>query len=249
MAKLYVVGIGPGNYEDMTVRAVRTLGGCELIVGYDLYIDLIRPFFPDKEFYSTAMHGETERCRYALERAAEGKSTAVVCSGDAGVYGMAGLVFELRGERSEPEIEVVSGLTAASSGAAVLGAPLTHDFAVISLSDLLTEGADIEARLECAARSGFAIVLYNPSSIRRADHLRRACDIIGKYVPDTCVCGVVRNIGRSGEEKKLMTLGELRGYNADMFTTVFIGNAKTKLIGDKMVTPRGYKLETSSNFI
>ncbi len=241
MAKLYVVGIGPGSYEDMTIRTVKALGGCDLIVGYNVYIDIIRPYFPDKEYYSTPMRGETERCRYALGMAESGKKTAVICSGDAGIYGMAGLLFELRGERNEPEIEVVGGLTAACSGAAVLGAPLTHDFAVISLSDLLTDKSDIELRLECAAKAGLSIVLYNPSSIKREDYLRQACDIVLKYAEETRVCGIVRNIGRSGESNQIMTLKELRDYKADMFTTVFIGNAKTKRIGDKMVTPRGYR--------
>lgn len=144
--KLYVIGIGPGAFEDMTMRAVKALESCELIVGYSVYVELIRPHFPDKEYYATPMRGEAERCRYALKMAEEGKRTAVICSGDAGVYGMAGLVYELRGEKPEPEIRVISGLTAACSGAAILGAPLTHDFAVISLSDLLTEWETIDRK-------------------------------------------------------------------------------------------------------
>lgn len=241
MTKLYVVGIGPGSHEDMTIRAEKVLSGCDLIVGYSVYVELIRPYFPDKEFYSTPMRKEAERCRYALHMAESGRNTAVVCSGDAGIYGMAGLLYELRGERSEPEIGVVGGLTAACTGAALLGAPLTHDFAVISLSDLLTDSSDIENRLECAAKAGLSIVLYNPSSIRRKDHLRRACDIILRHAEETRVCGVARNIGREGETCRVMTLKELRDYEADMFTTVFIGNPHTRLIGDKMVTPRGYR--------
>ena len=241
MADLYVVGIGPGSYEDMTIRAVNALGGCDLIVGYDVYNDLIRPYFPDKEYYSTPMRGEAERCRYALDMAESGKNTAVICSGDSGIYGMAGLLFELRGEKSEPEIKVIGGLTAACSGAAVLGAPLTHDFAVISLSDLLTKKSDIELRLECAAKAGFSIVLYNPSSIKRGDYLKEACEIVLRYADENRVCGIVRNIGRSGESLQIMTLKELRDYKADMFTTVFIGNPNTRQIGNKMVTPRGYR--------
>ena len=238
--KLYVIGIGPGDYEDMTYRAVKALESCDLIVGYGVYVDLLRPHFPDKEYYVTPMRGEAERCRYALKMAGEGKTTAVVCSGDAGVYGMAGLVYELRGEKPEPEIEVVSGLTAASSGAAVLGAPLTHDFAVISLSDLLTDWELIEKRLDLAAQAGLSIVLYNPSSRKRHDYLRRACEILLRHVEPERVCGIVRNIGREGEHFQVMTLRELQEYQADMFTTVFIGNPQTKRIAGKMVTPRGY---------
>lgn len=239
--KLFVIGIGPGAYEEMTLRAVKALESCELIVGYSVYTELLRPHFPEKEYYVTHMRGEVERCRYALERAAEGKRTAVVCSGDAGVYGMACLVYELRGSAPTPEIEVISGLTAACSGAAVLGAPLTHDFAVISLSDLLTEWETIEKRLDCAAQAGLSIVLYNPSSKKRHDYLRRACEIILRHAEPERVCGVVRNIGRTGESCQIMTLQELYTYEADMFTTVFIGNPQTKNIGGKMVTPRGYR--------
>lgn len=239
--KLYIVGIGPGAFEDMTIRAVKALENSELIVGYGVYVDLVRPHFPDKEYYVTPMRGEAERCRYALEKAGEGIRTAVICSGDAGVYGMAGLVYELRGERNEPEIEVICGLTAACSGAAILGAPLTHDFAVISLSDLLTEWELIEKRLDCAAKSELSIVLYNPASRKRKDYLRRACEIVLRYAEPNRICGVAKNIGREGEAYQVMTLAELKDYEADMFTTVFIGNPQTKRIGEKMITPRGYR--------
>lgn len=239
--KLFVIGIGPGAFEEMTVRALKALESCEMIVGYSVYVELIRPHFPDKEYYVTPMRGEIERCRYALEMADVGKRTAVICSGDAGVYGMAGLVYELRGEKKEPEIEVISGLTAACSGAAILGAPLTHDFAVISLSDLLTEWETIENRLALAAEAGLSIVLYNPASRKRHDYLRRACEIVMRYAEPERVCGAVRNIGREGESFQVMTLAELCHYEADMFVTVFIGNPQTKKIGGKMVTPRGYR--------
>jgi len=239
--KLYVIGIGPGAYEDMTVRALKALESCELIVGYGVYVDLVRPHFPEKEYYVTPMKGEVARCRYALEKASEGICTAVICSGDSGVYGMAALVYELRGEENTPEIEVISGLTAACFGAAILGAPLTHDFAVISLSDLLTEWETIENRLDCAAKSGLSIVLYNPSSIKRHDYLQKACDIILRYAEKERVCGIAQNIGREGQQYQVMTLEQLREYQADMFTTVFIGNPQTKEIGGKMITPRGYR--------
>lgn len=241
MSKIRVVGIGPGDYEEMTMRAVKALKASDVIVGYHVYVDLIRPHFPEKEYHTTPMRREAERCQYALDLARVGREVAVVCSGDAGIYGMAGLIYELRGEAALPEVEVIGGLTAACSGAARLGAPLTHDFAVISLSDLLTEWATIERRLACAAQGGFAIVLYNPGSMKRKDHLKRACEIILKYAPEDRVCGVVRNIGREGEVCQVMTLGALKEYEADMFTTVFIGNPDTLAIRDRMVTPRGYR--------
>ena len=166
---------------------------------------------------------------------------ALVCSGDAGVYGMAGLIYELRGESETPEIVVVGGLTAACTGAALLGAPLTHDFALISLSDLLTEWETIEKRLDRAAEAGLSIVLYNPASKKRRDHLRRACEVILRHAEPLRVCGVACNIGREGEHVAVMTLAQLCSYEADMATTIFIGNPQTKTIGGRMVTPRGYR--------
>ena len=245
MKKLFVVGIGPGDYESMTIRAEKALKECSVIVGYTVYVELIEEFFPGKEFLTTPMRQEKERCRMAFSEAEKGKTTAMICSGDAGVYGMAGLIYEIGTEFPEVEIEIVPGITAALSGAALLGAPLTHDFAVISLSDLLTPWEKIEKRLLAAAEADFSICLYNPASKKRADYLRRACELLLKSRPAETVCGIVRNIGRDGEEKKLMCLGELRDYEADMFTTVFIGNSQTFLEGrdsQVMVTPRGYRL-------
>lgn len=239
--KLTVVGIGPGNEENMTLRAKQALESAQVIVGYQVYVNLVKERFPGKEFLTTGMTRETERCRMALEEAKKGKRVAMVCSGDSGVYGMAALCFELRGEDTLPEIEVVPGLTAACSGGAVLGAPLTHDFAVISLSDRLTPWEKIEARLRCAAQGDFAIAIYNPKSHGRPDHLARACDILLEQLPRERLCGVVRNIGREGEQAVLLTLEQLRDYDADMFCTVFIGNAMTRRIGGRLVTPRGYR--------
>ncbi len=241
MGKLTVVGIGPGDYDNMTVRADRVLRECQVIVGYHVYVDLVKDRYPDKEFLTTPMTREADRCRMALDAARSGKNVAMVCSGDSGVYGMAGLVYQLRGGDAEPEISVVPGLTAACSGAAVLGAPLTHDFAVISLSDRLTPWDKIEARLEAAARADLSIVLYNPASKGRPDYLRRACGILLRTPPEDRPCGVVRNIGRPGEQGTVMSLAELREFEADMFCTVFIGNSQTANIGGKMVTPRGYR--------
>ncbi|MCQ4725849.1 precorrin-3B C(17)-methyltransferase [Anaerotignum faecicola] len=242
MNKLYVVGIGPGSFEDMTIRALNVLNGCDVIIGYTVYVELVRKYFKDAEFLSTPMRKEKERCIMALEQAAKGRRTAVICSGDAGVYGMAGLVLELGKGYPNVEIEVVSGITAALSGGALLGAPLTHDFAVISLSDLLTSWETIENRLKAAAEGDFAVCIYNPSSKKREGYLKKACDIMLKYKDGSTVCAAVRNIGREGVEKHILTLNELREYKADMFTTVFIGSSETKEINGFVVTPRGYSL-------
>ena len=239
--KVTVIGLGPGAGADLTGRAREALAACDLVVGYTAYVALIKDEFPDKEYRSTGMRKEVDRCRAAVEAAVEGHDVAMVCSGDSGVYGMAGLIYEVAQDYPPVDIEVVPGITAACGGAAVLGAPLTHDFAVVSLSDLLTPWEKIEARLTAAARADFVLCLYNPASRSRPDYLQRACDILlaaGKS-PDT-VCGTVRNIGRAGEEARILTLGQLRDTQVDMFTTVFVGNSQTKVLGGKMVTPRGY---------
>lgn len=240
MKKLYVVGIGAGDYDGMTVGAVKALERADVIVGYTVYCDLVRPYFKDKTFISTPMMKETERCRLALGRAADGETVALICSGDAGIYGMASPVLELAGEYGV-DVKIIAGVTAASSGAALLGSPLTCDFAVISLSDLLTPAETIEKRLEHAAAADLCIVLYNPSSKKRADHLKRACEMIMKYRKPETVCGTARNIGRDGEESRVLTLAELAETDTDMFTTVFVGNSETKIINGRMVVPRGYK--------
>ncbi len=241
MSKLYVVGIGPGNYENMTIRAVQALKDCDLIVGYTVYVDLVKEYFPEKEFLTTAMTKEVERCSLALEEAHKGKNVAMICSGDSGVYGMSALIYELRGETSEPQVEVIPGLTAACSGAALLGAPLTHDFAVISLSDRLTKWETIVDRLRHAAQADLSIAIYNPCSKGRPDHLKKACDILLEYLPKDRICGICRNIGRREESAQILTLEELKQAEVDMFCTVFIGNAMCKSINGKMVTPRGYR--------
>ena len=237
---LLVVGIGPGGGSDLTRRAYEALESCDVIVGYTVYTDLLEKEFPDKEMLTTPMRREVERCKIALERAQAGERVAMVCSGDPGVYGMAGLCYELAGEYPSVDIEVIPGISAAFGGAAVLGAPLMHDFAVISLSDLMTPWEKIAKRLELAAEADFVICLYNPTSKKRADYLQRACDILLRHKPASTVCGTVRNIGREGEESHVLTLGELRNKSVDMFTTVYIGNERTMQLGGSMVTPRGY---------
>lgn len=239
--KIYVVGIGAGSADGMTYEARRVLENADVIVGYTVYADLVKKLLPNKEYYTSAMKQERERCEKAVEMVAQGRKVAVICSGDAGVYGMASLLYEVAAEYEDIEVCVVAGVSAMLSGGALVGAPLGHDFAVISLSDLLTPWKKIEKRLECAAIGDFAVCLYNPSSKKRHDYLQKACDIMLRHRDTKTVCAIARNIGRDGEEYAVMTLSELRDYEADMFTTVFIGNSQTREIKGKMVTPRGYK--------
>ena len=241
LKKLYVVGIGPGAYEKMTIEAAEALKNSDVIIGYTVYVDLVKEHFAGKEFLTTPMKKEVERCKMAFEEAMKGKTVSMICSGDAGVYGMVGLMYEVGMNYPEVELSVIAGVTAATGGAAVLGAPLIHDFCLISLSDLLTPWEKIETRLLDAAHGDFVICLYNPSSKKRHDYLQKACDLMLKYKSEETVCGIVGNIGRDGESEKVMTLKELRDTQVDMFTTVFIGNSQTKNINGKMVTPRGYK--------
>lgn len=241
MGTLYVVGIGPGAPDVLTDAAKAALSRAEVLCGYTLYVELVRGLFPEKEVYSTGMTGEIERCRYALRLAQSGRDTALVCSGDAGIYGMAAPVLELKPDYPGVTVEIVPGVTAALSGAALLGAPLGHDFCVISLSDRLTDWDVIARRLEAAAAGDFAICLYNPASHHRKDSLRRACGILLRAKAPETVCGVARSIGRDGESVSILTLLELCETEADMFTTVFIGSSQTRRIENRMVTPRGYR--------
>ena len=218
MSKIYVVGIGPGEYEQMTMRAANALSSCDTIVGYTVYVDLVKAHFADKEFLTTPMRKEVDRCVLAFEEAKKGKTVAMICSGDAGVYGMSGLMLEIGVDYPEVEVEVIPGVTAATGGAAVLGAPL-----------ILASEAD------------FVICLYNPSSHKRKDYLQKACDLMLQHKAPETVCGLVQNIGREGETYRILTLQELRDTQVDMFTTVFVVNSMTKEINGKMVTPRGYR--------
>ena len=241
MSKIFVVGIGPGEYEQMTIRAVNALQSCDVIVGYTVYVDLVKEHFAEKEFLTTPMRREVERCRMAFEEAKKGRSVAMICSGDAGVYGMAGLMLKIGQEYQDIPGEVIPGVTAALGGGAVLGAPLIHDFCLISLSDLLTPWEKIEKRLLAAAEADFVVCLYNPSSKKRHDYLEKACDLMMRYKSPETMCGIVSNIGREGETGRVMSLKELRDTRVDMFTTVFVGNSQTTAIDGKMVTPRGYR--------
>ncbi len=241
LMKLYIIGFGPGSYEGMTIAAEKAIEDSDIIAGYTVYADLLKKYFPEKEYYSTPMRRERDRVIFALEQS-KLRNTALVCSGDSSVYAMAGLAYELSEDYPDTDIIPVAGVTAALSGGALLGSPLTNDFAVISLSDLLTPAEKIDRRLEAAAMGDFTMVLYNPSSKKRKGYLKHACEIMLRYKSPETVCGYVRNIGREGEEYGILTLSELCGFEADMFTTVFIGCAETRIINGKMVTPRGYDL-------
>ena len=238
MNKLYVIGIGPGEYEQMTLKAIHAMEKSEVIIGYTVYVDLVKEHFPGKEFLTTPMKKEVDRCVMAFEEAKKGKVVSMICSGDAGVYGMSGLMYEVGVNYPEVELEIIPGVTAATGGAAVLGAPLIHDFCLISLSDLLTPWEKIEARLLAAAEADFVVCLYNPSSRKRSDYLQKACDLMMQYKSPETVCGIVSYIGRDGEHYEVMDLKTLRDTKVDMFTTVWVGNSQTKEINGKMVTPR-----------
>lgn len=240
--RIYVVGMGPGKEEMMTAQAMAALEWADTIIGYRVYLELLGERFLGKELLSTPMRQEKERCRLAFEEAEKGKKVAFLCSGDAGIYGMASLMYEIGKEHPAIELEVIPGVTAASSGAAVLGAPINHDFCVISLSDILTPWEKIEKRLAAAAMGDFAMVIYNPASHKRKDYLQRACDILLEYLEEERACGYVENIGREGTRAVTCTLKELRDSRVNMFTTVFIGNAGSEIVKDKLITKRGYRI-------
>lgn len=240
--RIQIVGMGPGSREMMTPQAATAIAEADVVVGYTVYVELIRKSFPEKDTFTTPMRKEMERCRKCYEFAMEGKHVAMVCSGDAGVYGMASPVLSLGEEFPEVDVEILPGITAANSGAAVLGAPLNHDYCVISLSDLLTPWAVIEKRIRCAIQGDFALAIYNPSSRKRADYLKRAVDIMmSEGAASDRACGYVMNIGRAGTQAVTCTLDQLREASVDMFTTVFVGNSQTIIRNGKMMTPRGYR--------
>lgn len=239
-----VVGFGPGSAADMTLRAADAIRSADLVVGYSTYIDILKAHFPDAHYYATPMTREIERCVYAVDQAMAGKRVAVVSSGDSGIYGMAGIVFEIAAQQAPgpdaPEIRVIPGITAAASAAALLGAPLMHDFAVISLSDLMTPLDLIYQRIEAAASADFVLCLYNPKSKKRSGYLAEACRIAGRYRSGTTPCGIASHIGRPGEQWALTDLDGLPGAEVDMFSVVIIGNSQTRMLDNRMVTPRGY---------
>jgi precorrin-3B C17-methyltransferase len=239
MAKLYVVGIGPGGKEHLTLKAINALQHCHVIVGYTFYIELIQEFIQGKIVITTGMTGEIERCKRAIEEVNKGFDTCIVSTGDPGLYGMAGPVLELT---EDIEVEIVPGVSAAFCAASEVGAPLMHDFCTISLSDLLTPWEIIEKRLEQAAQADFVIALYNPKSKGRQHHIESAVDILLKYKKAGTPVALIKNAGRGGTEKKLVTLSTMNYEFIDMKTLVIIGNSQTYIKGERMITPRGYRV-------
>ncbi len=247
MIKLYVVGFRPGNREGMTIGAEQILKETELVVGYDTYAAILKTTFPEKEYITTGMRDEMKRVQMALSHAAEGKKVTVVCSGDGSVYGMASLLFEMAerdGYLDRIEIIPVPGVTAALSGGALLGAPLSDDFLTVSLSDHLTPKDVIIQRLTAAAASDLCTVIYNPKSKTRPSVLWEACELFLQYRMPETVCGFCDRIGREEEMSQVLPLSELcevsKTDRIGMQSIVFIGNSKTRNIGGKMVTLRGY---------
>ncbi|SJZ42277.1 precorrin-3B C(17)-methyltransferase [Garciella nitratireducens] len=239
---LYVVGIGPGNLEHLTQAAKNALESADIIIGYTTYIFLIKDIIMGKKVIQSPMKGETDRCKKALELAHKGEKVAIVSSGDAGIYGMAGIVYEIaQREEMNLKIEVIPGVTAAFAAAAVLGAPIMHDFAVISLSDLMTDWNLIQKRLELAAKADFVICLYNPKSQKRVKQIQIAREILMQFRTLQTPVGIVKNAQRENQEIFLTNLQEMLNYPIDMFTTIIIGNSHTKILNGKIVTPRGYQ--------
>lgn len=239
--------MGPGKEEMMTAEALEALERSDVIIGYTVYIKLLGERFAEKELLTTPMRREAERCELCFAEAAKGKQVSLICSGDAGVYGLASLMFEMSKRHPETELVVIPGITAANSGAAVLGAPLNHDYCVISLSDLLTPWEKIEKRLTAAAEGDFAMAIYNPSSHKRKDYLARACDILLRVIEEERACGYVENIGREGTRVVTCTLKELRDAQVNMFTTVFVGNSGSEIVNGKLITKRGYEIERNTD--
>lgn len=240
---IYVIGIGAGGSESMTLQARKAIDECEIIVGYSKYVELISDILTQKGTFTTGMTHEVDRCTMALKLARDyGKNVAVVSSGDSGVYGMAGLMLEIA-SGSGIEVRVIPGVTAANSCAAILGAPLMNDYVTVSLSDRLTDRGIIEKRLMAACLGDFVVCIYNPASTQRPNHLRKACDILLTSRKPETPSGFVRNAGREGEYSEVMTLRKLRNYKGiDMSCTVIVGNSQSYILDGKIITPRGYKL-------
>lgn len=243
--KIYVVGIGPGLIEHMTNAAREAIEKSEIIVGYKTYIEIVEEIISEKEIYSNGMTKEIDRCKKAIELAKNGKTVSVISSGDAGIYGMAGIILELlENEEEKVEVEIVPGVTALNAAASSLGAPLMHDFCVISLSDLLTDWDLIEKRIENAAAADFVIGIYNPKSKGRPHNIDKAREIILKYRKPSTPVGIVTNAKRENESIKVTTLENMLKEEINMFTVVIVGNSKSYISNDneKIITPRGYKL-------
>ena len=238
-----MVGTGPGALEHMTGRAVEVLTAAGVIVGYRTYIDLLGDLVRDKQVVRSGMRAEVDRCREAVDLAREGHAVAMVSGGDPGVYGMAGLVLEILAREEllgRLPVEIVPGVTSATAAAACLGAPLSTDFAVISLSDLLTPWELICRRLTAATAADFVLVLYNPASRRRMEQIKEAQGIMLAGRSGTTPVGLMKNAARPGQSVVLTDLAHLLEQEIDMFTTVVVGNSTTFRVQDCLVTPRGY---------
>ena len=245
MGKITVIGIGPGSLLDMTPRAREAISQAQVVAGYNTYIRLVEPLLADKKVIGTAMMQEIDRCRMAVEEAAQGQDTVVVSSGDSGVYGMAGLVLELvlqRPAAERPEFGgIIAGVSAVNAAASVLGAPLMHDFAVISLSNLLTPWELILKRVRMAAEGDFVTALYNPKSKKRVQNIEEVREIMLKYRDPATPVGIVTAASREGEQKVISTLQDFTKQEINMFSMVIIGNSQTYVKEGWMITPRGYE--------
>ncbi|MFD3158433.1 precorrin-3B C(17)-methyltransferase [Haloimpatiens sp. FM7330] len=237
MGKLYVVGIGPGGLEYMTVRAKKVIEKSDVIVGYTKYISMIKPLIENKEIFSTGMRGEIDRCKKALEISKD-KNVAIISTGDAGIYGMAGLILQMK---KDEEVEVVPGVTASTAAASIVGAPLMHDNCNISLSDLLTPYELIKKRVELAAEGDFVISLYNPRSKGRPNHLKECINLIKKYRKGDTPVAVIKNALRENQDAKIFTLDNFMEDAVDMLSIVIIGNSKSYIDKQMFITPRGYE--------
>lgn len=243
--KIFVIGIGPGNPDNMTVRVYKALEKCQVLVGYTVYIEQVKELSSGKEIIKKAMGQEVERGRIAIEKALEGKTVGVVCSGDSGPYGMAGLILELlkdHPDREEISCEVIPGITSALSCASLLGAPIVEDFCTISLSDYMTPWERIINRLEHACAGDFVIALYNPRSQARPDYLEKALSVVRKFREGSTPVGLVRNAYREDQKVVVLPLENFDPEMVDMFCTVIIGNSKTYQANGLMITSRGYQL-------
>jgi precorrin-3B C17-methyltransferase len=240
-----VVGIGPGHEIGLTLEARLALEEAGVVAGYHTYLDLVAGMIVGKQVIGSGMMQEIERCEAAVESAKAGNRVAVISSGDPGIYGMAGLVLELvckLPESSRPAVRIIPGVSAVSSAAAALGAPLMHDFAVISMSDLMTPWDLIEKRVKAAAEADFVIAIYNPKSTRRTEQIEKVREIVLQHRPAATPVGVVRSVSRPDQEVVITTLDRFTAEKIDMFTTVIIGNTQTFRQGNFMITPRGYAL-------
>lgn len=237
MGKLYVIGIGPGGLEHMTLRAKEAIEESNIVVGYNKYIDMIKPLVEDKELFSTGMRGEEARCRKALELSKENNTVALISTGDSGIYGMAGLILQMQEDES---VEIIPGVTASSAAGSVIGAPLMHDNCNISLSDLMTPYELIKKRVRNAADADMIISLYNPRSKGRPHYLREAIEIIKEYRDLNTPVAVVRHALRDGQEYKLFNLENFDEEVVDMFSIVIVGNSQSFVKEGKFITPRGY---------